>query len=238
MRRTVLNKNGDWFTCGQAYEPVGAAVGPMGIDCPGNIWVAQQVVVEVLAVAAEQARELVDLALRCIQLVRSYSDRRRTRCRTALIESTRVFFCPAAHASQRSRPSTRGPDCRLTSVSYMAPLPVGLAMRPPRSTLWWSEYPVGADICVSGAAMGRTFLGGSNARCHHKMATPMPPAIRWIIAVEIPACQTSLSSSYKASLEKTSLADIRNLDPVVLVEPVPCRADPQREGAAGSMTPT
>jgi hypothetical protein len=32
MRRTVLNKNGDCFTCGQAYEPVGAAVGPMGID--------------------------------------------------------------------------------------------------------------------------------------------------------------------------------------------------------------
>lgn len=41
----------------------------MGIDCPpGDIRVAQQVVVEVLAVAAEESRELVDLALGEIQL--------------------------------------------------------------------------------------------------------------------------------------------------------------------------
>ncbi len=34
MRRTVLYWKGETICCGHAKEPVGAADGPIGIDCP------------------------------------------------------------------------------------------------------------------------------------------------------------------------------------------------------------
>ena len=91
--------------------------------------------------------------------------------------------CPEARASRRSRQARAARTAILTSVSYMALLPEMLAMRPPASTLAWTEYPVGTDICASGAG---TWAAGFWAAAMPviKMATPMPPAMRWIIAEE------------------------------------------------------
>jgi hypothetical protein len=98
----------------------------------GNIRVAKQIVVEVLAVAPEYARELVALGLREVQLAEGEWIAAEAVARRL---SARKCFVPGTAFISKVSPSTRGPDCRLTSVLYMALLPDVLTRCPPRSTL-------------------------------------------------------------------------------------------------------
>ena len=60
-------------------------------------------------------------------------------------------------------------------VSYMAPLPEMLAIRPPRSTDSWIEYPLGTLICASGAAAGAAgFWATAMHAAARNIATSIP----------------------------------------------------------------
>jgi hypothetical protein len=59
------------------------------------------------------------------------------------------------------------------------------AMRPPISTLSWIEYPSGTAISDSGAgngAAGVGFWAAAMPAVINKMAIPMPPVVRCILA--------------------------------------------------------
>ena len=95
---------------------------------------------------------------------RSCWDRRQSRWQRPAYRRAESSSCRAGRAARRFRRCTRGPVCRFTIVSYMAPLPETPAMRPPRSTDSWIEYPVGTLICAFGRRCrhGRTLGHGDD----------------------------------------------------------------------------
>ncbi len=68
-------------------------------------------------------------------------------------------------------PRMRGPDCILTMVSNMAPLPERPTMCPPASMLSWTEYPFGIG---GGTGAG---AAGSWATAIHAAASNMATSI-------------------------------------------------------------
>ena len=71
-------------------------------------------------------------------------------------------------------------------VSYIAPLPTTPTLWPPRSTLSWTEYPLGtaeSDVLVAGLGVpGVAFWLRAMPVVITRTATPMPWTTRRIVA--------------------------------------------------------